>query len=154
VSAQTRMARVRQSFTRSARRDAEAAEAGIQGVRLLHPIKESDPFHPRRRDRLDADPKVFGVAGGEGPCAGAECATRNAVLRALRGLRVKCSCRAAPAHGAVPHTTKELSARTIAIPRLAPLARNDADAIVRNLRANSVGVVRLNARLAASPAGR
>jgi hypothetical protein len=49
-----------------------------------------DRERPRRRDRLDADPKVFalGVVAGAGRRAGAQGSTRTAVLRALRGLRV------------------------------------------------------------------
>ena len=50
-----------------------------------------DRERPRRRERLNADPKVraFGAVDGEGLCTPAECATRRAVLRASAHLRVK-----------------------------------------------------------------
>ena len=61
------------------------------GSTTLSPLIAEDRARPRRRERLNADPKVlaFGAVDGEGLCTSAECATRKAVLRASAHLRVK-----------------------------------------------------------------
>jgi hypothetical protein len=75
----------------------------IQGVRLLAPIKESDPLDPRRRERLNADPKVlaFWSRGRRGTLR--RCRVLDPESRSPRPPRApRETWGSAAAHGAVP----------------------------------------------------